>query len=76
MAVIATIWLLWTLRLQNPTKHSHLYLEESHVDLDKLTALEEEHIAEWYINETEKLVVSKYTANAIEEEDLKAKIYK
>jgi len=76
VAIIATLWLLWTLRLQNPTKHSHLYLQESHVDLDKLNALEEEHIAEWYINETEKLVVVKYTANAIEEEDLKAKIYR
>lgn len=74
VAVVATAWLLWTLKLQNPTKYSHLYLSHSDVDIDKLRALESEHIAEWYINETENLVVVKYVAEAIKEEELKAKI--
>ncbi len=76
IAVTATIWLLWTLKLQNPTKHSHLYISQNEVDTDKLKALENEHIAEWYINETEKLVVVKYVTSAIDENDLKAKISK
>ncbi len=76
VAIIATLWLLWTLRLQNPTKHSHLYLAQDLVDMDKLSALESEHIAEWYINETENIVVVKYVTVAIEEDDIKAKILK
>jgi len=74
VAVLATLWLLWTLKLQNPTKYKHLFLKEDEVDLVKLEALEHEHIAEWYINETEKLVVVKYAVDAIEEESLKSKI--
>jgi len=76
VAVTATLWLLWTLKLQNPTKHSHLYIPHAEIDEDKLTSLENEHIAEWYINETEKLVVVKYVTSAINEDELKSKIIK
>ncbi len=75
IAITATIWLLWTLlKLQNPIKHSHLYLAQDSVDETKLEQLEHEHIAEWYINESEKLVVIKYVTSAISEDELKAKI--
>ncbi len=74
VAFVGVIWLLWTLRLQNPIKHSHLYLPQEKVNLEKLSNLENEDIAEWYINETEKLVVIKYISNAIEKESLKTKI--
>ena len=76
VAVLATIWLLWTLKLQNPTKYSHLFISQDEVDTAKLDVLEHEHIAEWYINETENLVVVKYVADAIESDELKAKIAK
>jgi len=76
VAVTATLWLLWTLKLQNPTKHSHLYLSQDEVDTTKLEALEHEHIAEWYINESENLVIIKYVADAMESDELKAKIAK
>ena len=75
-AAIAFLWLLWTFKLQNPIKHSHLYIPEDHVDMQKLNALEHEHIAEWYINETEKLVVVKYVSASIGEDEIKAKILK
>ena len=75
-AGVAFLWLLWTLKLQNPTKHSHLFLPEDHVDMQKLNALEHEHIAEWYINETEKVVVVKYVSAKIGEDEIKAKILK
>lgn len=77
VAVIASIWLIWTfLKLPNPTKYSHLYIPQDEVDTDKLTALESEHIAEYYINETENIVVIKYVADAIDKDELKAKITK
>ena len=75
-AAIAFVWLLWTLKLQNPIKHSHLFIPEEHVDMQKLSGLEHEHIAEWYINETEKVVVVKYVSAMIDQEEIKAKIIK
>ncbi len=75
-AGMAFLWLLWTFKLQNPIKHSHLYVPEDHVDMQKLNALEHEHIAEWYINETEKVVVVKYVSASIGEDEIKAKILK
>ena len=74
VAILAVIWLIWTLRLQNPIKHSHLYIPQDEVDENKLSNLEHEHIAEWYINETEKLIVVKYVSDAISRDELKAKI--
>ncbi|MFA5234103.1 MAG: MFS transporter [Sulfurimonas sp.] len=74
VAVVATLWLLWTLKLQNPTKYSHLYLPLADVDLSKLKGFENAHVAEWYINDTEKLVIVKYVADAMQKEDLIAKI--
>ena len=74
VGVVGFLWLLWTLRLQNPTKYAHLYITQSEVNLDKLKSLESEHIAEWYINETEDKIVIKFAKDAIEEEALKAQI--
>ena len=76
VAVVATLWLLWTFKLQNPTKHSHLFIAQDSVDIEKLNTLENEHIAEWYLNETEKLIVIKYVTDSLEEEELKSKIVK
>lgn len=76
VAVVAVFWLLWTLKLQNPTKYSHLYISQDDVDISKLKNMENEHIAEWYINDTENLIVIKYVSSAIEKEDLKTKISK
>ena len=77
LAVVIVLWLVWTaIKLQNPLRHSHLYISNSEVDFDKLTALESEHIAEWYINETEDVVVIKYVTDSIDEEDIKSKVSK
>ena len=76
VAILATVWLLWTLKLQNPTKYSHLFISQDDVDTNKLSALESQDIAEWYINETEKKVVVKYIAATMSEDELKAKISK
>ena len=74
IAIIATLWLLWTLKLQNPTRYSHLYISQADIDISKLQNLENEHITEWYINESENLVVVKYATGVIQEEELRAKI--
>lgn len=76
LVVVSTLWLLWTMKLSNPQRFSHLYLPREHVDEEKLLTLEHEHIAEWYINETENLVVVKYQKEMMDEESIKAKIVK
>ncbi len=74
---IVFLWLIWTaLKLQNPPKYSHLYIDEERVDFDKLNALEDQNIAEWYINETEKRVVIKYVKDSIEQETLASQVSK
>ncbi|MDP3588855.1 MAG: MFS transporter [Sulfuricurvum sp.] len=76
LVIVSTLWLLWTMKLTNPLRFSHLYISIDHVDMEKLNGLEHEHIAEWYINETENLVVVKYRKDMMEEEAIKAKIVK
>ena len=75
LAGIGLLWLIWTaMRLSNPVKHAHFYTPTTSVNMKKLEDLEHDAIAEWYINETEDLVVVKYRKDAIDEEALKAKI--
>ena len=76
LIIVSTLWLLWTMKLTNPLRFSHLYIHTEHVDMEKLNGLEHEHIAEWFINETENLVVVKYRKDMVEEETIKAKIVK
>jgi len=76
LIIVSTLWLLWTMKLSNPIRFSHLYIPMDHVNMEKLNSLEHEHIAEWFINETEKLVVVKYQKEMMDEEAVKAKIVK
>lgn len=75
LAVISILWFIWTLlKMSNPPRTAHLFIPEEHADMAKLEALEHEAVAEWYINETEKVVAIKYESEKISEEELKAKI--
>ena len=76
LVVVSTLWLLWTMKLSNPQRFSHLYIPREHVDEEKLLVLEHDHIAEWYINETENVVVVKYLKEMMDEDSIKAKIMK
>ncbi len=75
LAGVGVLWLVWTaMKLSNPIRHAHFYTPTNSVNMEKLEALEHDAIAEWYINETEDLVVIKYRKEEIDEEALKAKI--
>jgi len=77
VAVVAFIWLLWMFfKFENPTKHEFLFIPLSEVDMEKLKNLEHEHIAEWYINDTEKMAIIKYVSEKLTEDEIKAKIIK
>jgi MFS family permease len=74
VGAVSIVWLVWTFTLSNPIKHSHLFIPHAEVNMQKLQELENEHIAEWFINDTEKVVVVKYNAQELNEDDIKAKI--
>ena len=75
VGIISMVWLLFTaIKMKNPIKYSHFIQAQNEVDFEKLKTLESEHIAEWFINETEKVVVVKYHQEQLSEDDLKAKI--
>jgi multidrug resistance protein len=75
IGAIGLLWLVWTaLKMKNPLRYSHLVISKNDVDFDKLNALESEHIAEWYINETENVVAIKYASEKLEESELKEKV--
>jgi len=77
IGAIGLVWLIWTaLKMKNPIKYSHLVISQNEINFDKLNSLENEHIAEWFINETENVVVVKYATQALEEDELKSKILK
>jgi MFS family permease len=77
IGAIGLAWLVFTaLKMKNPLRYSHLVIPENEVDFDKLNALESEHIAEWFINETEKVVVIKYASEKVDEDEIKGKIIK
>ena len=76
LIIVTILWLLWTMKLTNPLRFSHLYIPMDHVDMEKLNSLEHEHITEWFINETENIVVIKYQKEMMDEEMIKAKIVK
>ncbi|HIC43785.1 MAG TPA: MFS transporter [Sulfurimonas sp.] len=75
LAAIGVLWLIWTaMKLSNPIRHAHAYLKQDSVDMKKLEDLEHDAIAEWYINETEGLVVVKYRKEELSEDELRAKL--
>jgi hypothetical protein len=75
IGAIGALWFVWTLlRMQNPLRYGHLVIPQVDVDMQKLNKLEHEHIAEWFINETEKVVVIKYAKEKLNEVELKAQI--
>jgi predicted MFS family arabinose efflux permease len=72
---IGLVWLIWTaLKMKNPKRYAHLVIPQENIDFEKLNALESEHIAEWFINETENVVVIKYASEELEESELKEKV--
>ena len=77
IGVIGILWFVWTfLKMKNPLRYGHLVIPHNDVDEEKLNALEHEHVAEWFINETENVVIIKFAKEKLAEEELKAQVLK
>ena len=72
VVIISILWLLLILTLPNPLKKRNLYLHIENCDENKYTQLDTLNgIDEWYLNNTEKLLVIKYDQELISEETIK-----
>ena len=68
--VIAISWIYWVVTMKNPGLRRHLFIEvRSGYNLDKLKVIE--GVLDFYINENERILVIKYDASIISEEELK-----
>ncbi|PAF53303.1 MFS transporter [Helicobacter sp. 13S00482-2] len=61
VACICVIWMVMIVFLKNPAKQKNIYLLLSEYEKDKFKALDEvEGVIEWYVNESEKIIIVKY----------------
>jgi len=71
LVIISVLWLILILTLPNPMKKRNIYMsldEINNSNLDKLDAMQ--GIDEWYINDTENIVIVKYNNDFITQETI------
>ncbi len=73
---LSIFWILWIVGMRNPSLRSNLFLsfdEFNKDDLGKLKVLK--GVTDFYVNETEKLIVIKYDADEISEDEIRAYLH-
>ncbi len=71
LLVISIIWLLLMLTLPNPHKQKNIYLDLDTLENSELNQLDSlEGIEEWYINNSENIVVIKYNEDNLNENQI------
>jgi MFS family permease len=72
IVVVSIAWFILLLTLPNPTKMSNSYIHIENLDENKYAILDTlAGIDEWYINNTEKLLIVKYNNMLVDEETIK-----
>jgi multidrug resistance protein len=74
LAGLSFVWLLGTLKMKNPTKNAFLYISTKGFKHKPLKENKIKGIVEWYMNESERKTIVKYTPDIISEEKLKEKL--
>ena len=73
IVIISILWALLIVTLPNPTKMKIAYISCNDASSDNLDRLNysTSNIDEWYINETENLIIVKYNENLTSEDNIK-----
>jgi MFS family permease len=72
---ICILWLGLVSTLPNPLKKKNIYFNLDEIDKNKLDSLDNlQGCDEWYINNTENLLIVKYSVDIISEDDIDIKI--
>jgi predicted MFS family arabinose efflux permease len=70
--VISILWAILIVTLPNPSKTKVVYIDIDETNKDKYQELNESPgCEEWYINNTENIVIVKYNADIISEDEIK-----
>jgi MFS family permease len=72
IAVICVIWIILIATMPNPSKKKMSYLNLDEFKRKNTSNLHNKNIDEWYINETENIIVVKYDSNLIDEDGVKS----
>lgn len=74
---VSVFWFIWIAGMRNPGFRANLFLDFDDYDKTKVVALKGmDGISDFYINETESLIIIKYDSEVLNEADLKAKMAK
>jgi predicted MFS family arabinose efflux permease len=69
--VISLFWVVLIITLPNPSKTKNAYIPLDGLDANKFDSLHTKSgCIEWYINDTEKIIIVKYDAVELSEEDI------
>ncbi len=72
IVIISLLWLVLIATLPNPLKKRNAYLHIDQCDENKYTNLDDvTGIDEWYLNNTEQLLIVKYDGDILSEEEIK-----
>jgi len=72
IVIISLLWLVLIATLPNPLKKRNAYLHIDQCDESKYTNLDDvAGIDEWYLNNTEQLLIVKYDGDILSEEEIK-----
>ena len=70
--VISIVWILWIVGMRNPGVRATLFLDFDEYDKERLAALKVmEGINDFYVNETEKIIVVKYDREKVDPEQIR-----
>ncbi len=70
--MVCIIWIFWIVGMRNPGVRANLFLDFDNFDKEKLSGLKVvEGITDFYVNETEKIIVVKYDKEKLDEDYIK-----
>jgi len=70
--LVALVWIFWIAGMRNPGVRATLFLDLENYDREKLAGLKVMRgVTDFYVNETEKLIVVKYDKEVLDEESIK-----
>jgi predicted MFS family arabinose efflux permease len=73
VVVISLAWFVMILTLPNPARKKNIYIDLSEVDQNKFNILDDTNgVDEWYINNTENIIIIKYDDSIINNDKIKS----
>jgi len=70
--IVCIVWIYWIAGMRNPGVRANLFLDFENFDKDKLPGLKViDGVTDFYVNETEKIIVVKYDKEKLDEDVIK-----